>query len=415
MVFLVREHSHGHFAILNQPVWFYVDELDSFPSLFITNWTVVRNRPKNPLELDTPIFQSKSNKTCILLRVHVHVQVGLTVKTWFASLAFEWQLRYLRICFKSKNCAQANTIELSSRLHVFIVHFSPFPNFCFKKKPAGIECVIASNLIFALFQSALTSDWHFTALCSQLRPPTSSLHQIYTLLSFIPHLPNVLDFSFFRTSFKSELFFHLQGNFAFMSVCHCLFFQKLKASGFCITSIGVKTKQGFVLFWRIYGPSQGLSLLICFSHGEHLGDAKWLALLESILRTSVCIIDSENHVERKSRRPSVSISRETNVAPVFTVFKPKAVTNAGRAWTCKSFFAVDQVSNSKEKLFFSHKRRQRWLWWSIHLGQEELFWRRKELFLADNKGNLTLLWHWSIWCWCQKLRNVYPWPIVIAD
>lgn len=88
-----------------------------------------------------------------------------------------------------------------------------------------------------------------------------------------------------------------------MSVRQCLFFQKLKASGVCITSIGVETsRQGFVLVVGIYGLSQGLSLLICFFHGEHLGDAKWLALLESILRTSVCIIDSENHVEKKDRR-----------------------------------------------------------------------------------------------------------------
>lgn len=72
-----------------------------------------------------------------------------------------------------------------------------------------------------------------------------------------------------------------------------------------------------ILLVRMYGPSQALSVLICLFHGKHSGDANWLALLESILCMSVCIIDAEKHVERIGLK-DVCLSAQGNLcSPYF--------------------------------------------------------------------------------------------------
>lgn len=89
---------------------------------------------------------------------------------------------------------KAHTIRLSLRPCLFAApFFFSFPHFCVLK-PVGKERVIASNMISALFQSALTSDRHFTALCSQ-RCPSHTLAAsdlyftvAYAMLAWCPSL-----------------------------------------------------------------------------------------------------------------------------------------------------------------------------------------------------------------------------------
>lgn len=68
----------------------------------------------------------------------------------------------------------------------------------------------------------------------------------------------------------------------------------------------------------MYGLSQGLSVFICLFHSKHSGDANRLALLESILCMSVCIIDAENHVERIALKDvCLYVWRKAAVGPKF--------------------------------------------------------------------------------------------------
>lgn len=148
--------------------------------------------------------------------------------------------------------------------------------------------------------------------------------------------------SFFRfckePSINSELFLNLWGGAPFVLVMS--FVAENKATWILCKIHRGQSRRGCMRFMRMYGLSQGMSVLICVFYGEHSGDSNWLALLESILCTSVCIIDAENHIERIGLK-DVCLCK--NWKPLLPLFSNLSVPNKDSPGLYTLFLKVPYV------------------------------------------------------------------------
>lgn len=245
-------------------------------------------------------------------RIFVQSFFSLSDKNVWAGLLVVVICYYVRIVFKLgwKRSHTNFTIGTGSWIFCTLLFF---PTLLLKIQLGAILLQLIQFVCFSRSVSNRRAFYKFV-FSVLLLPDAQFIWSVFH--SRLHSLRTVTWCSFFRfykePSINSALFLNLWGGAPFVSVMS--FVAENKATWILCKIHRGQSRWGCILFMRMYGLSQGLSVLICVFHGKHSGDANWPSLLESILCMSVCIIDAENHVERIGLK---DVCRKTSVALIF--------------------------------------------------------------------------------------------------